>query len=196
MSRTAACALLIAAFSSSSAPPPAPAPAVDAGVVDGITTIGMHDPSSGRHLDEGGTGRVPPRPKINRPSRPIEITLKTQPQGADVRIDGVLIGQTPKFWFGESDGNEHEFTFTRSGYAIARFRFVPVQSGIIHAQLVAIGEDNPDAGINAQVFPPDASVPLAIPIDASVAPPETVLSVDAAPAPVDTAPVAPRGPEP
>ena len=122
--------------------------------------------------------------------------LKTSPAGAEVRVDGVMIGLTPKFWFGESDGNEHEFTFTRRGYAVGRYRFVPVQSGIIHAQLEPIGEDNPDAGIKAQIAPtfaPDASVTP----DASVAPPETVLSVDAAPvAAPETPPATPKGPQP
>ena len=189
MSRTAALALLIAACSEPSAPPP-PAPAVpmDA-AVDGITAIGTYDPNA-RHLDEGGTGKVPPKQKANRPARPIDITLKTTPAGAEARVDGVLIGLTPTFWFGESDGREHEFTFTRRGYATGRYRFVPIQSGVVHAQLEPVAEDNPDAGIKPQfapVFAPDAA-PVIIP-------PETVLTPDAAPVMDGTAPTAP-GPQP
>ena len=189
MSRTAALALLIAACSEPSAPPP-PAPAVpmDA-AVDGITAIGTYDPNA-RHLDEGGTGKVPPKQKSNRPARPVDITLKTTPVGAEARVDGVLIGLTPTFWFGESDGREHEFTFTRRGYATGRYRFVPIQSGVVHAQLEPVAEDNPDAGIKPQfapVFAPDAA-PVIIP-------PETVLTPDAAPVMDGTAPTAP-GPQP
>ncbi len=117
--------------------------------------------------------------------------LRTTPHGAEARVDGVLIGLTPTFWFGESDGREHEFTFTRRGHAVGRYRFVPVQSGIIHAQLEPVAQDNPDAGIKPQIAPtfaPDAAV---------VAPPPTVLTPDAAPAPLDaTVAPPPTGPGP
>ena len=189
MSRTAALALLIAACSSSSAPPPPPpAVPVDA-AVDGITIIGDHDPNA-RHLDEGGTGRVAPKQKPNRASRPIDIMLRTTPHGADARVDGVYIGLTPTFWYGDSDGREHEFTFTLRGYATGRYRFVPVQSGIIHAQLEPVAEDNPDAGIKPQIAPnfaPDAAV---------VTPPPTVLTPDAAPVMDATAAPPPTSPGP
>lgn len=185
MSRTAALALLIACSEPSTPPPPARAVPTDA-AVDGITTIGDHDPSS-RHLDEGGTGKAAPKQKANRPTRAIDITLKTTPVGAEARVDGVLIGLTPTFWFGESDGREHEFTFTRRGYATGRYRFVPIQSGVVHAQLEPVAEDNPDAGIKPQfapVFAPDAGF---------VTPPETVLTPDAGPTVMDAA-VAPSPP--
>jgi hypothetical protein len=194
MSRTAALALLIAACSSSNAPPPPPTVPVDA-AVDGITAIGSHDPNS-RHLDEGGTGKVAPRQKPNRAARPIDIMLRTTPHGAEARVDGVLVGLTPTFWFGESDGREHEFTFTRRNYATGRYRFVPVQSGIIHAQLEPVAEGNPDAGIKPQLVPffaPDASV---FAPDAAVAPPETVLSPDAAQVDAAVTPTPPTGPGP
>src|SRR6185503_10877371 len=42
---------------------------------------------------------------------------------------------TPTYWYGESDGLEHTFTFTRPGYGTAIYRFVPIQSGTVHVKL-------------------------------------------------------------
>lgn len=163
------------------APPPPQQPR-DAGV-DGITVIGSFDPASNMHLDDDGTtGRITPSRPKNRQGRPVDITLKSTPPGAVAAVDGVPIGHTPAYWFGEADGREHEFTFTRPGYAGARFRFVPVTSGVVHATLEAVTMDPTDGGLGPEIAPTFSP-------DASVAPPQTILApVDAT---VRTAPVPP-----
>ena len=176
MSRAAMAIVATVGFGCSSQVEPLPQPAPptphDANT-DGITVIGGFDPSSGLHLDDDGAGVARPvRPK-NRPTRPIDVVLKSSPTGATAAVDGVQVGLTPAFWFGESDGREHEFTFVLRGYAVARYRFVPVSSGVVHARLEHVTEDHIDAGAEpVLVVPrPDAVV---------VAPPATVLTPDAA----------------
>jgi hypothetical protein len=143
----------------------APAPA-DAAVVpsDGITAIGTFDPDSGMHLDDeappatppiagggppfsppGQPPATPPRPGSH--GKPIDVVLKSSPPGAMAAVDGVQIGPTPTYWSnGAADGREHEFTFVLRGFAAARYRFVPVASGVIHARLEAIADDRPADG--------------------------------------------------
>ena len=108
------------------------------------------------HVDEDVT---PPAVRRRRsragPGRPIDVTLRSSPPGAQVAVDGTVIGNTPSFWSGNADGREHEFVFTMRGYAIARYRFVPVTSGVIHGRLDPIHEDN-DAGVPT---PPPEVVP-------------------------------------
>jgi hypothetical protein len=180
-------------------PPPAvPAPVSDAGV-DGITSIGGWDPSSGMHLDDDPrTGRAA-APRRNRQGRPIDITLKSTPTGAVAAVDGREIGRTPVYWLdGEADGQEHEFTFTLPRYATARYRFVPISSGVIHARLEPIDSEPADAGIRpsiAPVFAPDAAVappPTVLTPDAAV----RVVAPDAAPAPSTGSDTPGVGPEP
>ena len=171
--------------------PPEPAPVApvapitpDAGPA-GTTVMPGYDPASGMHLDEDGTGA--PRPATrphNRPSRPVEVMLRSTPTGAIAAVDNVQLGPTPTYWFGDADGREHEFTFVRPGYTVARYRFVPVQSGLIHARLEPVGDDHPDGGLGvevAPVFTPDA---------AAVSPPPTVITPSAPPAPPAPAPPA------
>jgi len=145
-----------AASGSGSAPAPVltpvpPAP-VDAGVVpsDGITEIGTFDAASGMHLDDDATnpGHVTPPPRTVHTGKAIDIMLKSTPPGAMAAVDGVQMGPTPTYWpAGEADGREHEFTFVLRGFAVARYRFVPISSGVVHARLEAIVEDRPDAGV-------------------------------------------------
>jgi hypothetical protein len=123
------------------------------------------------HLDDdqpgtrSGSGRRPPRP-----TTPIGIMLKSTPPGATVFVDGQNVGVTPKYWAGIADGNEHDFAFTRPGYALARYRFVPVSNGTLHASLERVGDDTPsDGGLEPMIAPKFAP-------DAAVAPPPTVLS--------------------
>jgi hypothetical protein len=78
-----------------------------------------------------------------------------------------VIGNTPSFWSGMADGREHEFVFTMRGYAIARYRFVPVASGVIHGRLDAIHEET-DAGVPT---PPPEVVPHRPPTTPSINPP-------------------------
>lgn len=82
-----------------------------------------------------------------RAPRPIDVTLQSTPPGAQVLVDGVLVGTTPTFWNGEADGREHEFVFMRRAHTTARYRFVPVTSGVIHARLEHLSEE-PDAGVD------------------------------------------------
>lgn len=168
-------------------PPTPPAPPQDA-AIDGVTVLPSVDPLSGMHLDEGpAPARVAASRPKNRPARPIDVTLKSEPQGALAAVDGRPIGTTPTFWAGESDGLEHEFTFALAGHATARYRFVPITSGVLHAQLRPVGEEAQGSALEPVIAPklvPDAAVPAA-----PVVP-------DAAPAPPPPAPPAPTPPAP
>lgn len=112
------------------------------------------DPSA-VHFDDHGTFRPVQQPPLpSRERRAIDVTLRSSPPGARVAVDGTAVGVTPAFWSGYADGREHEFVFTVPGHAIARYRFVPVSSGVIHARLDPIAEER-DAG----VAPPPEVVP-------------------------------------
>ncbi len=161
----------------------------DAGV-DGITAIVGFDPASGMHLDEDGPGKTAAAKRPKGPAVPIGITLKSEPSGATVLVDGENLGVTPKYWAGVADGTEHEFAFTKPNFALARYRFVPITSGVLHATLerVSLGE-SPDAGLEPIIAPKLAP-------DAAIAPPPTVLTPDAARIEPDAAPSGPTGPQP
>nr|HEX4314764.1 hypothetical protein [Kofleriaceae bacterium] len=109
----------------------------------------------GTHLDDDALPRTPPhaQPVQHVPSRPIDVTLRTTPAGARATVDGQPMGTTPTFWAGDANGKEHEFTFVYDGraangqrYAVARYRFVPVASGIIHVKLEPLVGEDPAAG--------------------------------------------------
>jgi hypothetical protein len=155
------------------------------------------------HLDDySGTQRaLAPQPLPGRERRAIDVTLRSTPPGAVASVDGTPIGNTPAFWSGYADGREHQFVFTLPGHSIARYRFVPVSSGVIHARLDRIAEE-PDAG----VAPPPEVVPQPAP-SAVVppAPPPTIVTpahdaaVSAPPVVPPAAPAgsaAPVGPQP
>ena len=162
------------------------------------------DPSA-VHLDDySGTPRmVAPQPLPGRERRAIDVTLRSSPPGAVASVDGTPIGNTPAFWSGYADGREHQFVFTLPGHAIARYRFVPVSSGVIHARLERIA-DEPDAGVAPppEVVPqppPSAVVPPAPPPtivtpapDAAVAAPPVVTPPAPPTAPTGTEPVGPQ----
>jgi hypothetical protein len=154
-------------------------------------------------------------PHVEAPARPrgqhpIQITLRTSPPGASAAVDGTPVGTTPAYWAGDADGREHEFTFDLRGYALARYRFVPITSGVIHARLDPIAEET-DAGV---AISPEATLPHAgsvlvapppapVTPDAYVAPPAPIVPPDAAPMvpPVDAgsavqSPPPPIGPTP
>lgn len=148
---------------------------------------------------------VAPAGNPSRPSRPIGVTLRSSPPGATAAVDGTIVGTTPTYWGGDADGHEHEFTFDLKGFALARYRFVPVTSGVVHARLDPIAEET-DAGVSTESAAPGAGAVLVNPppvessIDAAPAPvpvlvPDATLAAPAAPAPVDGAAV-PSGPTP
>lgn len=142
----------------------------DGGVTAYVTGV---DPS-GMHMDEDTAPHaVTVQPNPNHPAHPIDVTLRSSPPGAYVSVDGQSLGNTPAFWSGMADGHEHEFLFQLHGHAIARYRFVPVSSGVIHARLDPIAEE-PDAGVP----PPELVAPGTAPPTA----PQTVIK----PAPLAT----------
>lgn len=105
-----------------------------------------------------------------RAGRPIEVILRSSPSGAKVAVDGVELGVTPTIWLGET-GAPHEFTFVLAGYEVARYRFVPVASGVVHPRLAPMVEDR-----NAPRPPPQMIAPAPAP---TVVEPEP--AIDAAP---------------
>ncbi|HEU4613258.1 MAG TPA: PEGA domain-containing protein [Kofleriaceae bacterium] len=179
------------------APPPAAGALVrgDAGVTSAVVDVDV----GGRQLDEY-VGGAPPEQPVRRPvrqGRPIDITLRSTPPGAQVAVDGAVIGNTPAYWSGMADGREHEFVFTMRRHAIARYRFVPVSSGVIHGRLDPIREDT-DAGVPAP--PPEVVPPRAPPAPSEnppFAPPAISNDVSAPiPGPVGPTPSADSGEPP
>jgi hypothetical protein len=151
------------------------------------------DPSAAVRGDREAAGQPPVRQGPAR-SRPIDIVLRSSPPGATAAVDGVPIGPTPTYWSGDANGREHEFTFVLPGYAFARYRFVPITSGVVHARLEVLAEDT-DAGVPAEmmrVVPhampdvPRPRTPPPSPPGGATSPPE------GGPAPPDAAP----GPQP
>jgi len=118
-----------------------------------------------------------------RPSHPIDVILRSTPNGAEAAVDGIPLGPTPAYWNGTADGHEHEFTFVLPGHAVARYRFVPITSGVIHARLERIPSDEIDAGVSASDPPGIPTLPPVPPVrvdaPAPVPPPPTVLGPDA-----------------
>jgi hypothetical protein len=165
---------LVAAGCPSKDPPPRPSQLpIDAGVRQLAQHTPVMPPTGGTiptgHLDDDPDTRHIATGASNRPSRPIDVMLKSTPTGAQAAVDGIVLGPTPAYWNGSADGNEHEFTFVLSGHAIARYRFVPIASGTIHARLVPISDDV-DAGVPPPevvppviVRPPDPPAPLLAP---------------------------------
>ena len=173
----------------SEAAPPAPptvvsAPPDGAPPPDGITAIGDYDPASGLHLDDGVPGEHHGRGEATHAHRTLEILLRSSPSGATAAVDGLVVGRTPTYWEGEFTGREREFTFVLPGYAMARYRFVPIANGVVHGRLNKIvGE--PDAGAPPAAAPGPAGAPTpAAPSPTPAAPSPT----PAAPSPTPAAP--------
>lgn len=116
---------------------------------------------------------IQPQPLPARERRAIDVTLRSSPPGAGVAVDGTAVGVTPAFWSGYADGREHEFVFTLPRHAIARYRFVPISSGVIHARLDPIAED-----VDAGIAPPPEVVPR--PLPPAITPPPIETPADAA----------------
>jgi hypothetical protein len=181
MSRAWLCVALIACSSKDDPPQVAPTPPRDAGVpMDGITAIGRFDPASGMHLDDDMPNPVRPR-QARQPGKLVDITLRSSPPGAIAAVDGQQIGRTPTY-APVTSGIEHEFTFVLEGYAVARYRFVPIQSGVVHATMEPVSSEI-DAGV---ALPPEMSRPQptlpppAVPAPPTlVSPPDAAISIDA-----------------
>ena len=168
-------ALALAACSDhKQAAPPEPVAAVASSGDAGVRPVPGAASNPGAHLDDD-VGPRPAPPTVVGHRGAIDITLRSSPSGAMAAVDGVPVGATPTFWNGTADGRPHDFTFTRSGYAFARYRFVPITSGVVHARLEPIGEDG-DAGV------PPAPEPAA-PAPFTPAAPPAAPPPDAAPRP-------------
>jgi hypothetical protein len=167
-----------------SEPPPVPSQA-------------LPDHAPPAHVDD--TPRTPPSPSAGSPrgGHAIQITLRSTPAGANAAVDGTVIGPTPAYWGGDADGREHEFTFDLGGYALARYRFVPITSGVVHARLEPIAEET-DAGVSVENAVPGAGAVLVNPPPAAVAPDASVAPAPPIVPPDVMAPVAPpaMGPTP
>lgn len=190
------------------APAPVPVPIVVA--APDAAAVAPFDPAEAYLDDDGDVPRPAPNRRATRTGRSIDIMLKTTPAGAVAAVDGVPIGRTPAHWAGEADGKEHEFTFTRSGYSGARFRFVPITSGVIHATLEAITNEPqglepmiapalaPDAGVGApppRVVPPPTPSPTPAPHSSVTPAPHTQQPPPQVDAPTPELPAAPVGDE-
>lgn len=172
------------------APPPPATALTDAGAppIDaGITTLPTYDPRAGYFLDpDPGAPRAAGRAaRRDRPS--VSLLLRSTPANAIAAVDGVRLGPTPVLWDGEG-GVPHEFTFVLAGHALARYRFVPVVSGVVHGNLIRIASDSavPAPEIPAPISagrPPPATP--AAPPPPPPAPPVDAAIVDDAAAPID-----------
>jgi hypothetical protein len=135
--------LVLAAIAGCSGKSRAPAPAavpMDAPAARPLGPVASDQPAPVR--DD------PRRPQpSNHPAHPIDVILRSTPNGAEAAVDGLPLGPTPAYWSGMADGHEHEFTFVLPGHAVARYRFVPITSGVIHARLERIPSDEIDAGV-------------------------------------------------
>jgi hypothetical protein len=87
------------------------------------------------HLDAPSIRRTGAPSLPASSTRRLEITLRSTPPRARAMVDGEPVGETPAYWEGEADGQPREFTFVLPGHEMARYRFVPTRSGIVHATL-------------------------------------------------------------
>ena len=152
-----------------SADPPPPPKHVPADAPAGIKVISGFDPASGMHVDDDGRRTDVSQPASVSPAhagKPIDVTLRSSPPGASVAVDGTNVGTTPTFASVIADGSPHEFTFTLPHHTVARYRFVPVTSGVLHARLepvteepVILDDEEPESAPGADlVAPPPAPV--------------------------------------
>jgi hypothetical protein len=185
--RLAIAACLVLASCRSKGDPAPPAVAVDAGSAaatapaHGITELPAYDPDAGMHLDRDEREPVAPTARPRGRGRTLGILLRSSPGGAIAAVDGQPVGPTPTYWEGEFTGGEREFTFTLAGYAVARYRFVPITGGVVYGHLEAIATGERAA--------PEIT-PARRPMPAPVAPSPLVQMVlpDASPATFDAAP--------
>ena len=103
-------------------------------------------PSDGFHLDETSRARSPKRSRPSGTGRTLHLTLRSTPPGATAAVDGRVIGTTPTYWEGPANGRPREFTFVHAGYAMARYRFVATNDGVVHGTLTKVVVEESDAG--------------------------------------------------
>ncbi|HUQ04511.1 MAG TPA: hypothetical protein VM261_18550 [Kofleriaceae bacterium] len=139
-----------AAVAPTPTPTPTPTPPSTPPDAD-VTAQPSFDPATEFHLDEPPATRQGARIAA-RDRKPGQLLLRSTPIGATAAVDGVRLGPTPVLWEGPLDGQTHEFTFVMAGHALARYRFVPVTSGIVHGTLVKLTDDS-DAGV-PEIPPP------------------------------------------
>ncbi len=135
---------------------PAPTTTLDAGGAVAVATSADAGDQLAYHLDDP-TVSYTPRLEGKRvaKTRMLELTLRSTPPGATAAVDGASVGPTPAFWTGPANGRQREFTFVLPGYAMARYRFVPIKNGIVHGTLKRLTVDAPDAGMpRSQAGPP------------------------------------------
>jgi hypothetical protein len=129
---------------------PATQPAIssiDAGAKTAPIAVADAGDTLAYHIDDPTVSYTPrSNRKQGEKQRMIELTLRSTPPGATAAVGGVAVGSTPAFWTGPADGRPREFTFVLPGYAMARYRFVPTNSGIVHGTLKRLTADVPDAG--------------------------------------------------
>jgi hypothetical protein len=163
-------------------------------------TQSLTDRTPPMRVDDTPRPTTAPSTGSPRGAHAIQVTLRSTPSGATAAVDGTVLGPTPAYWGGDADGREHEFTFDLTGYALARYRFVPITSGVVHARLEPIVEET-DAGVSVETAVPGAGAvlvnppPAAVASDAAVALPPPIVPPDAM-APPDAAVAPPLGPTP
>ena len=120
---------------------PLSASSADQGAVDSTLDRAANGADAGAETTDDGARRS----WRGRKGRPIEIILRSSPPGAVAAVDGVTLGPTPSIWEGVADATAREFSFVLPGYAVARYRFVPTRSGIVHGKLEPIKAEAADA---------------------------------------------------
>jgi hypothetical protein len=183
-------ALVVACGSEGAPPPSPPAPpatalSADAGVaIDaGITELPSYDPASGFALDPDPVPRPGGRAPRSRGS--VQLLLRSTPSGALAIVDGVRVGVTPVLWDGDA-GIPHEFTFGKAGHSSARYRFVPLTSGVVHGRLYKVTTETPLPPLPVVEPPAAAPRPVAPPRPIDAAPSvDAEVPTDAGPIPLD-----------
>lgn len=122
---------------------PAPTSALARSVDAGVTTVPAFDPASDYHYDPDVAAPRPSGRAGTRDRKPVQLLLRSSPGGAFAAVDGYAVGPTPVVWEGDANGGSHDFTFRLPGHSVARYRFVPLTDGIVHATLARIPEELP-----------------------------------------------------
>jgi hypothetical protein len=118
---------------------------IDAGPAD--ATASPPRVAADLHFDDYGSGAPGSRqPRASGREGELELLLRSTPPGAVAAVDGRRVGATPVLWRTGRSGRSSEFTFVLPGYAMARYRFVPTRSGIVHGTLKKLAEPMVDAG--------------------------------------------------
>ncbi|HVV87151.1 MAG TPA: hypothetical protein VHE35_29125 [Kofleriaceae bacterium] len=143
---------------------------------------GVAAPSSattGGFLDPDVTAAARPPVRPSRERHPVQLLLRSTPGGALAAVDGVALGPTPVLWEGEANGTPHDFTFRLAGHALARYRFVPLTSGVVHGTLVPIPADELTSAMTSPPIDdrvdPRPSLPPAETVDANAAAPPVAI---------------------